>query len=145
MNPFPFDHVAIATDSIGRAAPIYELLTGEGCSPVEEIPSQGVNVAFVGCIELLEPRGPQTSVARFLEKRGPGLHHLAFRVPDIARALRRLEAEGFTLIDREARSGARGHRVAFLHPSTTGGVLWELVEADGRATPPSDAALIRTP
>ncbi len=127
MTPYPLDHVAIATPSIREAASMYELLTGHTCSSVEEIPDQGVNVAFVGPLELLEPRGPETGVARFLEKRGPGLHHLAFRVRDIARALAELEAEGMELIDREARPGARGHQVAFLHPRSTGGVLWELV------------------
>jgi len=135
MDTLPLDHVAIATPSIEQVAPLYELLTGEACSPLEEIPSQDVNVAFVGNIELLEPRGPDGGVARFLDKRGPGLHHLAFRVPDIARALARLEAAGFELIDREARPGAGGHLVAFLHPRSTGGVLWELVQ-DDRATRP---------
>lgn len=129
MTPYPIDHVAVATPSIREAASLFELLTGASCSPVESLPEQGVDVAFVGTIELLEPRSEESGVARFLERKGPGLHHVAFRVPDIAAALARLEAEGVEPIDREARPGARGHRVAFLHPRTTGGVLWELVEA----------------
>lgn len=130
MPRYPFDHVAIATSSIRQSAPLFELLTGYGCSPVEEISDQGVRVAFVGPLELIEPTDPEGSVARFLEKRGPGLHHIGFRVPDIASALARFEAEGLALIDPEPRPGARGHRVAFLHPRTAGGVLWELVEGE---------------
>lgn len=131
MTPYPLDHVAIATPSIREAAPLYELLTGAPCSPVEEIPDQGVRVAFVGRIELLEPSDAGGTVARFLDRKGPGLHHLAFRVPDLPEALSLLSDRGFELIDREPRVGARGHRVAFLHPRSTGGVLWELVEAVG--------------
>ncbi len=128
MSSHPIDHIAIATPSIREAAPLFELLTGHACSPVEELPEQGVRVAFIGSLELIEPLDPGSGVARFLERQGQGLHHIAFRVPDIAAELARLEAEGFRLIDREARPGAGGHRVAFLHPKSTGGVLWELVE-----------------
>jgi methylmalonyl-CoA epimerase len=128
MSPFSLDHVAIATESIERAAPLFELLTGDACSRVEEIPHQGVNVAFVGPLELLEPRGPDTGVARFLERRGPGLHHIAFRVPDLSAALTRLAEGGVELIDEKPRPGARGHQVAFIHPRSAGGVLWELVQ-----------------
>lgn len=128
MPPRTLHHVAIATPSIAEAAPLFELLTGETCSPVEEIPAQGVRVAFIGTLELIEPMDPQGGVARFLERRGPGLHHIAFQVPDIAAALAEAEAQGLRLIDTEARAGAGGHRVAFLHPGSTQGVLWELVE-----------------
>ena len=128
MPPFPLDHVAIATPSIEEAAPMYQLLTGETCSPVEEIPSQGVRVAFIGKVELLEPLGPESGVGRFLEKRGPGLHHIAFQVPDIKAALEELAQEGFRLIDEAPRPGAGGHQVAFIHPASVGGVLWELVQ-----------------
>lgn len=135
MTPYPMDHVAIATPSIRDAAALFELLTGASCSPIESLPDQEVNVAFVGSVELLEPRGAGGGVARFLERRGAGLHHVAFRVPDIGRALVRFEAEGMEPIDREPRIGARGHRVAFLHPRSTGGVLWELVETPLSAPP----------
>lgn len=128
MPPHPLDHVGVAVHSIREAAPALELLTGRSCSPVEELPDQGVNVAFLGELELLEPRGPESPVGRFLEKRGPGLHHLAYRVPDVARALEDLTARGFRAVDPEPRPGARGHLVAFLHPGSTGGILWELVQ-----------------
>jgi len=128
MPPHPLHHVAIATPSIREAAPLFELLTGETCSPVEEVPAQGVRVAFVGTLELIEPTDPEGGVARFLERRGQGLHHIAFQVPDIAAALADARARGLRLIDQEPRAGAGGHRVAFLHPTGTGGVLWELVE-----------------
>ena len=128
MNSYPLDHVGVAVSSIEEARPLFELLTGESCSPVEELDAQGVNVAFVGSIELLEPREADTPVGRFLERRGPGLHHVAFRVPDAARALDRLRASGLEAVDEVPRPGARGHTVAFLHPRSTAGVLVELVE-----------------
>ena len=124
----PVDHVAVAVHSIEEGRALYELLTGERCSPPETLESQGVRVAFVGSVELLEPLGPDTTVGRFLERRGPGLHHVAFRVEDLEAELRRLEDEGVRLVDREPRTGAKGHRVAFLHPSSTDGVLVELVQ-----------------
>jgi len=131
MNPFSLDHVGVAVPSIQDAAPLFELLTGESCSPVEELPAQGVDVAWVGSLELLEPRGPESPVARFLERRGPGLHHLALRVPDVAAALSTFSEAGLELVDDRPRKGARGHRVAFLHPRSTSGVLVELVETRG--------------
>lgn len=129
MNSYSLDHVGVAVSSIDEARPLFELLTGDICSPTEEIESQGVAVAFVGSLELLEPRGAEGPVARFLERRGPGLHHVALRVPDIEAALSRFQAEGVRVVDETPRPGARGHRVAFLHPRSTGGVLVELVQA----------------
>lgn len=129
VNAYPVDHVGVAVSSIDDARPLFELLTGATCSPVEELEAQGVDVAFVGSLELLEPRSPDTPVGRFLDRRGPGLHHVAFRVPDVAEALSRFRAQGLELVDEAPRPGARGHRVAFLHPRSTGGVLVELVEA----------------
>ncbi len=126
--PHPFHHVGVAVESIQAAAPLFELLTGHSCSPPEDLPAQGVRVAFVGHVELLEPLGSEGTVARFLERRGPGLHHMAFEVPDLAAELRRLEEQGIELVDREPRPGAAGHQVAFLHPRSTGGVLTELVQ-----------------
>ena len=126
------DHVAIAVESIAASQPIFESLLGAVGSPVERVDSQGVSVAFVGAgpgrLELIEPTGPDTPVGRFLARRGPGLHHVAYRVPDLEAALTRLAAEGVELIDRVPRTGAHGHRVAFLHPRSTGGVLIELVD-----------------
>lgn len=124
----PLDHVAVAVHSIEESAALFELLTGDTRSPPEELPDQGVRVSFVGSVELLEPLGPDTIVGRFLERRGPGLHHVAYRVDDIAAELDRLDVEGIRLVDAEPRVGAGGHLVAFLHPSSTGGVLVELVQ-----------------
>ncbi len=128
----PLDHVAIAVPSISTALPIFELLANASGSPIERVESQKVDVAFVGTgagrIELLQPTAPDSTVQKFLDKRGAGLHHIAYRVPDLEQALARLAAAGVRLIDERPRPGAGGHRVAFLHPSSTGGVLVELVE-----------------
>jgi methylmalonyl-CoA epimerase len=129
MSSFSIDHVAVAVSSLEESCALFQSLTGDVCSPVEELPAQGVRVAFVGSVELLEPLGPETTVGRFLDRRGPGLHHLAYRVSDLPRTLARLRDDGVELIDHEPRTGARGHRVAFLHPRSTGGILVELVEA----------------
>lgn len=131
MTPYPLDHVAIATHSIRKHASLFELLTRATCSPIEEIPSQQVRVAFIGQIELIEPTSPDSGVGRFLEREGEGIHHIAYRVPDIRSALKHFAEQGLELIDREPRAGAGGHQVAFIHPSSTEGVLWELVEASG--------------
>lgn len=132
MRQLPLDHVAIAVPSIARALPIYELLTGGTGSAIETVPSQGVNVAFVGegtgRIELIEPISPESPVGRFLQRRGPGLHHLAYRVSDLAATLERLEEAGIRLIDEAPRVGAHDRLVAFLHPESAGGVLIELVQ-----------------
>lgn len=124
----PLDHVAVAVHSIEDGRALFELLTGDSGSPAETLEAQGVRVAFVGSIELLEPTGPDTPVGRFLARRGPGLHHVAYRTDDLVGDLSRLEGAGIRLVDREPRVGAKGHRVAFLHPSSTGGVLVELVQ-----------------
>jgi len=132
MDPLPLDHVAIAVASIDEALPLFELLTGARGSPRERVEAQGVAVAFVGegvgRLELLEPLSAESAVGRFLAKRGPGLHHLAYRVPDLPAALARLSAAGVRLIDERPRPGAHGRLVAFLHPASTGGVLIELVQ-----------------
>ena len=126
------DHVAIAVPSIAAALPHYETLLGAAGSPPERVDAQGVSVVFVGSgpgrIELLEPLHEESPVARFLAKRGPGLHHIAYRVPNLVAALEECRAQGLDLIDQEPRAGAHGHRIAFLHPRTLNGVLIELVE-----------------
>ena len=127
----PLDHVAIAVNSIEESRSLFELLSGDSCSTTETIEAQGVNVAFIGTIELLEPIHPETTVGRFLESRGQALHHIAFRTDNLEKELARLEEAGIRLIDKEPRVGANGHKVAFLHPSTTGGVLVELIERSG--------------
>ena len=129
---FPLDHVAIAVPSITAALPIYTAFTAGNSAPIESVPSQHVNVTFVGSgptrIELIEPTSPASTVHRFLERRGSGLHHIAYRVSDIAQTLADLSAAGYQLIDSTPRAGAGGHLVAFLHPASTGGVLVELVQ-----------------
>lgn len=127
MFTYPLDHVAVAVSSLQEACRLFELLAGETCSPPETLESQGVRVSFAGSVELLEPLGPDTTVGRFLRRRGPGLHHIAFKVPDLPGTLAHLAENGVELIDSEPRPGARGHQVAFLHPRSTGGVLVELV------------------
>jgi methylmalonyl-CoA/ethylmalonyl-CoA epimerase len=120
--------VGVAVHSIAESASIFELLSGETCSAPETLEAQGVRVAFVGSVELLEPLAADTPVGRFLDRRGPGLHHIAYHTDDLEGDLARLGAAGLQLIDRAPRAGARGHRVAFIHPSSTGGILVELVE-----------------
>ncbi|GLV49109.1 methylmalonyl-CoA epimerase [Thermus sp. LT1-2-5] len=126
-------HVGIAVEDLEAAKARY-LLVGYRLVAEGEVPAQGVRVALLGgegeaLLELLAPLGPETPVGRFLAKRGPGLHHLAFAVEDVARELARLKAQGARLVDEAPRPGFGGHKVAFLHPSFGLGVLWELVEA----------------
>ncbi|MEJ2202826.1 MAG: methylmalonyl-CoA epimerase [Gemmatimonadota bacterium] len=121
-------HVAIAVPSLEEAILLHERLSGNRCSPPETVSAQGVRVSFCGQVELIEPLGPDTTVARFLERRGPGLHHIAYRSKDLAQDLRFLADTGIELIDAEPRPGATGHLVAFLHPRSTGGVLIELIQ-----------------
>jgi len=129
MFSYPLDHVAVAVTSLKEACRLFELLGGTSCSPVETLEAQGVRVCFAGSIELLEPLGPETTVGRFIAGRGQGLHHIAYRVPDLPEALARVREAGIQLIDSVPRTGARGHQVAFLHPKSTGGILVELVSS----------------
>ena len=128
LTRLPLDHVAVAVQSIEENCRLFELLSGESCSNPEVLEAQGVRVAFVGDIELLEPLAADTTVGRFLERRGQALHHVAYRTDDLEGELARLEAAGLRLIDRSARIGAKGHLVAFIHPSSTDGILVELVQ-----------------
>lgn len=138
MNERTLDHVGVAVHSLDEALPTFEELAGTLASGRERVDSQGVEVVFVGTgpgrMELLAPTRDDSPIARFLEKRGPGIHHVCYRVPDLRAALASLEQKGYSLIDREPRAGAHGHRVAFLHPRSTGGVLTELVEVGFSAT-----------
>jgi methylmalonyl-CoA/ethylmalonyl-CoA epimerase len=128
----PLDHIAVAVPSITDALPLYELIAGAKSSPIERVESQGVDVAMVGSgdtrIELLQPVSGNSTVQRFLDRHGPGLHHIAYRVADLDGTLERLAAAGIRLIDQKGRPGAGGHNVAFLHPRSTGGILIELVQ-----------------
>jgi methylmalonyl-CoA epimerase len=126
------DHVGIAVPRLEDALSLWRPLAGEPDSPPELVPSNKVRVVFytVGNthIELLEPTDPGSPIARFLSSRGPGVHHLAFHVPSVDRALGEVAERGGQLVDRVARPGARGRRVGFAHPSAFGGVLVEFVE-----------------
>lgn len=125
---YPVDHVGIAVHSIAESAPLFETLTGERASPRQSLPEHGIDVCFVGAVELLEPHDRGGAVARFLAAGGSNLHHVAFRVENVRVELDRLIAAGFRPIDRAPRPGAHGGLVAFLHPGGTGGALVELVE-----------------
>jgi len=124
------DHIGIAVKSLD-AARIYEAL-GLTIDHVETVESQKVKTAFLSVgdahIELLEPTGPDSTVAKFIEKRGEGIHHICLRVDDIETHLARLQAQGFRLINEAPVPGAHGCRVAFLHPAAGNGVLIELSE-----------------
>ena len=126
------DHIGIATRGIEESLGFWRDALGLEVKHTETVEEQGVRVAMLPVgeprVELLEPTGPDTPVARFLEKRGPGIHHVAVRVADIRAALARLKAEGARLIDEEPRVGAGGCLVAFVHPAASGGVLLELVQ-----------------
>jgi methylmalonyl-CoA/ethylmalonyl-CoA epimerase len=126
------EHIGIATQSIDDALRFWRDALGLGVAHTETVEEQGVRVAMLPAgeprIELLEPTGASSPVAKFMEKRGPGIHHVAVRVEDIRSALARLKEKGARLIDEEPRVGAGGCLVAFVHPSASGGVLLELVE-----------------
>jgi methylmalonyl-CoA/ethylmalonyl-CoA epimerase len=124
-------HVGIVVRDLRQAVERYRVL-GFG-EPIEiDLPDQNVRVATfragAGFLELITPTVPDTGVARFLETRGEGMHHMAFTVPDLEQALRQLERTGVELIDLHPRTGAHGWQVAFIHPRSCGGVLTELVE-----------------
>jgi len=128
MNGFPLDHVGVAVPSIRESVATFEPISGATCSSIEELPGHDVNVAFVGSIELIEPRSSASPVARFLARRGPGIHHVAYQVSNLRATLQDLNTRGFQLIDEEPRPGAREHLIAFIHPKSTGGTLIELVQ-----------------
>ena len=126
------EHIGIATHNIDDALKFWRDALGLRVVETEEVAEQGVRVAMLPVgeprIELLEPTSESSPVARFLEKRGAGIHHIAVRVNDIRATLQRLKEEGARLIDETPRVGAGGCLVAFIHPATAGGVLLELVE-----------------
>ena len=126
------DHIGIATDEIDQALAVWRDALGLAVDSTDEVAEQGVRVAMLAIgethIELLEPLSADSPVGKFLQKRGPGIHHIALRVSNIREALSDLKAKGARLIDETPRVGANGCLVAFIHPSTTNGVLLELVE-----------------
>jgi LAO/AO transport system kinase len=125
------DHLGIAVENLEAACHLYREL-GMVVSGVEEIAHEQVRVAMLPAgdtrLELLESTGEASAIARFIARRGPGLHHIALRVPALKAAIERLKSNGVRLISEQVKTGAGGHRYVFLHPSTTSGVLIELVE-----------------
>ena len=134
MKPTAVEHIGIAVRSIEDSRPYYEEVLGLHCYLIEEVPEQKVRTAFymLGTtkIELLESTDPDGPVAKFIQKRGEGIHHIAYSVENVADALRTAEQHGVQLIDRQPRSGAEGLQIAFLHPKSTGGILTELCSKD---------------
>ena len=128
MDDLKFDHVAVAARSFGDVLPLLEELAGGSATAVERVESQGVDVRFLDALEVIVPFKPDSGVARFLERRGPGLHHVAYRTADVAALMKRLAARGLEFTSPDPMKGRGGHRIAFLHPGSTGGVLVELVE-----------------
>ena len=126
------DHVGVAVESIDEAIPLYRQTLKMELVHRETVEAQGVDAALLDVgdshIELLQPLGPDTTVGKFLARRGPGLHHVAYRVTSIEETLQALSAAGIRLIDERPRTGIRGSQVAFLHPACTGGVLTEIVQ-----------------
>ena len=126
------DHIGVATDDLDSAIALYEETLGMPIAHRETVESQGVEAVLLdvgdGHVELLRPLGPDTPVGRYLERKGPGLHHVAYAVEDIDDTLGTLKEAGVELIDSEPRVGIRDSRVAFVHPKSTGGVLTEIVE-----------------
>jgi methylmalonyl-CoA/ethylmalonyl-CoA epimerase len=123
-------HIGIAVRAIDEMLPFYRDLLGLDEQPLED--SDGARIAGLAAgqqlVELLEPRSPDSPISRFLERRGPGIHHICFAVSDLDDTLARCRARGIRLIDDTPRAGAEGKRIAFLHPASTGGVLIELTE-----------------
>jgi methylmalonyl-CoA/ethylmalonyl-CoA epimerase len=130
MRPSHIEHIGIAVSNLQEAIRYYEEVLGLECYAVEEVKDQKVRTAFFKVgetkIELLESTDPEGPVGKFIEKRGPGVHHIAFAVADTDQALKESEDKGVQLIDKISRKGAEGLKIGFLHPKSTFGVLTEL-------------------
>lgn len=131
-NGFVIDHLGIAVKSLAAAKAVYQKL-GLTVSDEETVAAEQVRLVMVPVgesrLELLEPTSETSTVAKFIARRGEGLHHVSLRVPDLVAAVERLKAEGVRLVSDDIKIGAGGHRYVFVHPSSAGGVLLELVEA----------------
>jgi methylmalonyl-CoA/ethylmalonyl-CoA epimerase len=126
------EHLGIAVKSIEDSLKTFETLLGSKCYKIEEVASEGVKTAFIQIgeskIELLEATNPESPIAKYLEKKGPGIHHIAFDVENIENEIERLTNEGFTLIHTSAKNGADNKLIAFLHPKSTESILVELCQ-----------------
>lgn len=135
VSPEKIDHVGIAVKNLETAVPLYRDILGLSYLGEETVDNEQVRVAFFRLgevkVELLEPTSPESPIARFIEKRGEGIHHIALSVKDMEAELERLAEAGIRLIDEQAKPGANGARVAFLHPKSTLGVLYELCQFEG--------------
>ncbi len=129
---FSIDHLGIAVKSLAAAKNIYETL-GLTVSPEETVEAEQVRLVMVPVgesrLELLEPTSDNSPIAKFISKRGEGVHHVSLRVPNLTATVERLKKDGVRLVSNEIKVGAGGHRYIFIHPSSAGGVLLELVEA----------------
>jgi methylmalonyl-CoA epimerase len=129
---FSLDHLGIAVKSLASAKSIYQKL-GLSVSEEESVPAENVRLVMVPVgdtrLELLEAVSEESAIAKFIAKRGEGLHHICLRVPDLPAAVERLKADGVRLVSEEIKTGAGGHRYVFVHPQSAGGVLLELVES----------------
>ncbi len=129
---YKVDHIGIAVNHLKTSIPLYERLLGESCYKTEQVSSETVDTAFFlqngAKIELLESLDPNGPIAKFIGKKGEGLHHIAFEVPDILAEMERLKKEGFTLLNEAPKMGADNKWVCFVHPKDAGGVLIELCQ-----------------
>ena len=132
MKPTHIEHIGIAVKNLNDSISYYENVLGLKCYAIEEVKEQKVKTAFFKIgetkIELLESTDPEGPIGKFLEKKGEGVHHIAYAVNNLESSLKEVEAKGVRLIDKTARKGAEGLDIAFLHPKSTGGVLTELCE-----------------
>jgi len=134
MKTTVIDHIGIAVKDINESLKFWEATMGIKCHGVEEVAEQKVKTAFLPIkdteIELLEPTSPESPVAKFIDAKGEGIHHMAIRVENLEATLAELKEKGVRLIDEKPRSGAGGAKIAFLHPKATGGILLELSERE---------------
>jgi methylmalonyl-CoA/ethylmalonyl-CoA epimerase len=129
---YKLDHIGIAVNHLKASIPLYERLLGASCYKTEQVHSEAVDTAFFlqngAKIELLESLDPNGPIAKFIAKKGEGLHHIAFEVPDILAEMERLKKEGFTLLNEAPKMGADNKWVCFVHPKDAGGVLIEICQ-----------------
>ncbi len=132
INAQYINHIGVAVKSIEAARAFYERTLGLKFEGIEEVPEQKVKVAFFSCgqtrIELLEPTTPDSTVAQFIEKRGEGIHHLAYTVDNLQERIDQLKAQGIRMIDEKPRKGAHHNDIAFIHPKSSAGILTEICE-----------------
>jgi len=130
---YKLDHIGIAVNHLKTSIPLYERLLGVSCYKTEQVGSEAVDTAFFlqngARIELLESLDPNGPIAKFIAKKGEGLHHIAFEVPDILAEMERLKKEGFTLLNEAPKMGADNKLVCFVHPKDAGGVLIEICQS----------------